>query len=190
VKSLFALAVLLVVGLAARPAAGQVSYTFDENGHGSASPGGTLTFTTGPATAPLTYFLGYATTPGDILITEPPNNNILSDLLRFDNAGHVTVFSETDQGEAPDLADVPALPNAIQPFIVEPEAGIPSGPGLEGSPNGLIYTPGVGSGFPGAPTSGPAVTINFISDTPEPASALLISGLGFALLVRRPRQNA
>jgi hypothetical protein len=193
VKSLAISSIALVVVLWVLPASGQ-TFTFDENGRGTqvTTAGGTVSipFSTGP----LTYHLGYTSTAGDIVLTEGTLANTTSDLLRFDAQGNVVVFSDLEPGEpSPDLADVTALPPPNTGFLTLAENGPGGGPGLEGGINGLFgYTPAPGSGLPGAPIVGAApVTLNFISDVPEPSSwALMLLVAGLALLIRRRRPIA
>jgi hypothetical protein len=193
-KSVVISSIAMIVVLSFRPVLGQ-TFTFDENGKGTqiTTSGGTVPIPVSNVPAPLTYQLGYASTPGDILLFEPgTSTNILSDILRFDANGNVTVFSELEPGEpSPDLADVPALPLPGPVFINQVESGPNGLPGLEGSMNGLFgYTPPAGS--PGSTAAGVApVTLNFVSDVPEPSTwGLVVVGLGVALLVRRRKPIA
>jgi hypothetical protein len=193
-KSVVISSIALIAALSVRPALGQ-TFTFDENGKGTVitTSGGTAPIPVSNMPAPLTYHLGYASTAGDILVFEPGTaTNVLSDILRFDGNGNVTVFSELEPGEtSPDVADVPALPLPGTVFINQLETGPNGLPGLEGSMNGLFnYVPAAGT--PGSTPAGVApVTFNFISDVPEPSSwGLLIVGLGVALLARRRKPIA
>jgi hypothetical protein len=194
-KSLVISSIALIVVLSVRSVSGQ-TFTFDENGKGTVitTAGGTVAIPVSTTPAPLTYHLGYASTPGDILLTEGTSANTSSDLLRFDNQGNVTVFSDLEPTEpSPDLADVTALPPPITPFATLPETDPSGGAGLEGGINGLFgYSPAPGSGLPGAPiVGGGPVTLNFISDVPEPSSwALIILAAGLGLLIRRRRPIA
>ncbi|HSZ55184.1 MAG TPA: PEP-CTERM sorting domain-containing protein [Tepidisphaeraceae bacterium] len=193
-KSLVISSIALIVVLWVRPVSGQ-TFTFDETGRGTeiTTSGGTLPIPFSTTPAPLTYHLGYASAPGDILILEPTGTNqALSDILRFDANGNVTVFSDMEPGEAPDgLADVPVLPAPLPVSITVLENGPGGSPGSESGINGLFgYTPAPGT--PGASPAGVApVTFNFVSDVPEPSSwGLLVLGLGVALLARRRRPIA
>jgi hypothetical protein len=192
-KSLVISSIALIAVLSARPASGQ-TFTFDENGRGTViTTAGTVNIPFSTSPAPLTYQLGYNSTPGDILIFEPgATTNTLSDILRFDAQGNVTVFSELEPGEPnPDLADLAALPTP-GPVVVNAFENGPNGAaGAEGSVNGLFgYVPAAGT--PGSTPAGVApVTLNFISDVPEPSSwGLLVLGLGIALLARRRKPIA
>jgi hypothetical protein len=123
----------------------------------------------------LYYSFGTTTLPGDVVLLEPqaPTGTI-SDLLRFDGTGGVYFFSDED-GPPIDLADVPVIPQTINPVVINEV-------GPEGN-NGAFYTPAPGQ--PGFDTSGvlPGVAYNIISDVPEPASAtLLLAGTGLWLL--------
>ena len=193
-KSLVISSIALIVVLWVRPVSGQ-TFTFDENGRGTeiTTSGGTVTIPFSTSPAPLTYHLGYPSMAGDILILEPGSpNNVLTDILRFDANGNVTVFSDASATDPADsLADVTQFPTPMTPSITVLENAPGGGPGLEGGVNGLFgYTPA-----PGTPGSAPAgvapVTFNFVSDVPEPSSwGLLVLGLGVALLARRRRQIA
>lgn len=166
-------------------------FTFDENGQGILN-GNPVSWavTEEPIShlSTLTYYLPFATTPGDVLLTEPDplGNNIVSDIVRFDGQGHVYFFSEREATDVPpfDLADVPLLPNPITPFFSIPEVG------PEGN-NGALWIPLAGQ--PGSIPTGAEIQYNIISDVPEPAS-MLLAGLGGGLLLllkfRRPARRA
>jgi len=176
---------LFVALLAGRSAA--QTFNFDENGKGTEiSTAGVVT----PipfSNPPLTYHLGYPSTPGDILLFEPTSlANVLSDILRFDAQGNVTVFSDASPSDPADsLADVTQFPAPGPVAVPLTETGPEIGP------NGLFgYTPAFGT--PGAPSvaTAPPVTFNFTSDVPEPSTLLLFAGAALALLVRRRRPIA
>jgi hypothetical protein len=118
---------------------------------------------------------------------EPPAANRASDLMRFipqaaGGQGRLFFFSLKDDGEPPDLADVPVLPPTINPILPLEEIG------SEGL-NGALWTPGPG-GIGGDPLN-PTLTYNFISDAvPEPASVLLATLGGGLILALRWRQQA
>ena len=132
------------------------------------------------------YFLGGTNmnVAGDVVLLEPqaPAGTI-SDLLRFDGSG-VYFFSDLDPNETnPDKADVPVIPQPINPVIlteVGPEAN-----------NGVLYIPI--SGQSGYDVSGilPGIRYNIISDVPEPASAtLFLAGASLWLLNRDRRKKS
>jgi hypothetical protein len=174
----------------ARHASGQLVFSFDENGNGTqlTTSGGSspIPVTLTPGFPPV-YHLGYKSTAGDVLIFELATSNTPSDLLRFDNQGDVTVYSEFEAGDVADLADMRTFPTLLGNSTSALETSLNGGPALEGSVNGLFgYQPPHGSGDPGAPRgNAPPVTINFTSDVPEPSSALIFCGAALALLVRR-----
>jgi hypothetical protein len=113
--------------------------------------------------------------PGDVLLLEPPQTTLTSDLLRFDGQG-VFFFSDLEAGTLnPDKADVPVIPNPINPVIL-------SEVGPENN-NGAFYFPNPNQ--PGFDLSGqlPGLAYNIISDIPEPGSlALLLTGVGLLAL--------
>jgi hypothetical protein len=125
----------------------------------------------------------FPTLAGDVLLLEPlaPTNTV-SDLLRFDGKGGVYFFSDLEPGEPnPDHADVPFMPNPIDPVILTEV-------GPEGN-NGAFYLPG--PGMPGFDATGQVLgglAYNFISEVPEPP-AFALAGLGVAamLILRRRR---
>ena len=165
-------------------------YNFDENGNG------TLTgLVTNPAPLPaslrldpvsgmttLFYDLLIGTdsfVPGDVRLHDPNDTTIVEDVLRFDpTLGGVFVFSQTGGGS---LADV-GIPTFTTPAIDFTEAN------LGGGLSGISYTP-INAGQPGFdtnPTFGDVNTYNFVSDTPEPATSLLIGGaLAMVFFCRR-----
>jgi len=122
--------------------------------------------------------------PGDVILLEPqaPPGTV-SDLLRFDGNG-VYFFSDLEPDETnPDKADVPVIPQAINPVVLTEV-------GPEGN-NGVLYIPV--SGQPGCDTSGvlPGIRYNIISDVPEPgATTLLLSGAILWLLNNSGRKRS
>lgn len=164
------------------------TFTFNENGNGSAD-GTQLTWgmgapTVGPATlyyvlTGVSPFVGVGTVTGDVGIWEPGSTSELSDVLRFDNVGgQARVYVYSDMDELPyDLADV----------------GIPSLWYMSGGANNdPVYVNEIGPEgnnyadyTPANQTSDPTVTYHFISDIPEPATLALLSLGGLALLRRK-----
>src|SRR5262245_32525772 len=133
----------------------------------------------------LCYQLPFPVNPGDVLLIEPQQTNLLSDIIRF-TGNQMYFFSDHSTNEPPEpgvLADGP-LPPIITPFVAFTEVG------PEAGPNGLFgYTPGPGGigGSPGAP----GMTYDFISDgrVPEPSSVALVGfGTLIALGCRRYRR--
>lgn len=115
---------------------------------------------------------------GDVLVTEPGSAGLLSDLLRFDPnvlGGGIFVYSDIGTDA---LADI-GFPTSFNiNNITLPEVG-------PECCNGLVYTPGAGQ--PGE-VPGFAVTYTFISDTPEPATALLLAAPLVVLALRRRKK--
>ena len=192
------LGIALVTFLAARSVCGQFVVNFDENGNGSVQtpaaglvpmPGvkGIDPFDPANGLQPVTYnvaaIVGGAPLAGDLLVSEPPNTQVLSDLVRF-NQGLIIVYSETaESGELPDLADV-GLPASRQALL---QNAIETGP--EGGINGVfgyVPTPNQPGAFAPLPNG---VTYNFTSDAPEPASVLAMAGAVGTLLIRPRRRN-
>ena len=171
--------------------------SFDENGNGSYSFDGQMTY-------PLIHqmFQGspsglgyygfpwgpYDMTSGDVLIYEDSAQTELSDVLHFTTMGwygggyeyeYATVFVFSDLPEAGAIGDLA-------------DTGIPEGPyynavtlleqGREGW-NGVDYTPEQGQ--PGY-VPGQNVTYAFTSDVPEPATICLL-GIGALSLIRRKK---
>jgi hypothetical protein len=167
----------------------QITVAFDENGNGTFG-GSPMSFRVNPG---LRYQLPINITVGELVVTEGPvgpNGTANSDLLRFDDNGGVTVFSDLEAGEInPDLADVSAaeFPMPLPGALIFAETDPSGGPAVEGGVNGLFgYAPLPTQ--PGGNPSGPQLVYNFTSDSvPEPTSMLLL-GIGAAtLLVRRRR---
>ena len=169
------LSVGLTVSLGAMTAFSQPLISVDELGVGTFN-GNPLTWQTNVAEplsgmTTLSYNLPFPAGPGDVVLMEPASGRI-SDVIRFDGAGHLFFFSDAIPGDPADsLADV-GLPGQIagNPTLIFNEVG------PEAGPNGLWgYTPGVND--PGVNTAG--AIYDFISDVPEPSSlSLLASGLG------------
>jgi hypothetical protein len=190
-----AMAAMAVIAGSAGPAFGQTGpvITVDEQGNmtiNGVSSQGVIAVDPISGMTGLSYTLPFAPNPGDILMfatNEPPVANRVSDLVRFipqtaGAAGRMFFFSLKDDGEPPDLADVPVLPTLVSPSFTIEEIG-PEGL------NGSLWTPGPG-GIGGDPLH-PTLTYNFISDSvPEPASVLLATLGGGLLLALRWRQQA
>jgi PEP-CTERM motif len=159
------------------------TWTIDENGPALLSnPAGYSTgrYQPDPVSGLVGWYYPLAGTPsvaGDVLLLESQNPSAPpSDLLRFDGQGGVYFFSDED-GPPVDNADVPVMPQTINPVILYEI-------GPEGN-NGALYVPAPGQ--PGYDLSGilPGIQYNIISDVPvpEPASAtLLLAGAGLWLL--------
>ncbi len=167
---------------------GQPVWTVDENGPALLNGGPIVGFANGSYKLdPISGLMGWyyplgPSTPGDLVLQEPPNTNSFSDILRFDGNG-VFFFSDAEAGETNlDKADVFQLPplvtnpNYITIFRVET--------GVEGN-NGFFWAPGPGQ--PGFDASGqlPGLAYNIISDAvPEPQAVVLLAA-GLWLFVWR-----
>jgi PEP-CTERM motif len=162
-----------IVVLGASPVFGQ-QFNFDEFGNGAFGPGvlqadPTGGFVGGPV---MVYPLPFAGTPGDVLLHDGALANPFLDVIRFTGNGQLIFYSDnTDGFDAP--ADTAGPPNPLFPNqvnLVEPQN--------EGGLEQVFYTPVPGQpGFD--PTLPPGSTYDFISDVPEPSSAvLLLAGLG------------
>jgi len=169
------------------------TWTIDENGPAVLSGGALAGYSNGhyqvdPISGITGWYYGLGGTninvAGDVVLLEPqaPAGTI-SDLLRFDGDG-VYFFSDLEPNETnPDKADVPVIPQAINPVVLYEV-------GPEGD-NGALYIPGPGQ--PGYDLSGilPGIGYNIISDVPEPASAtLLLAGAGLWLLKSSRRRKS
>jgi hypothetical protein len=131
----------------------------------------------------LAYQLPFPGVPGDVLLFEPgPQTNTLSDIIRFDGNGFLYFFSEREPTDVPpfDPADVQQFPSPIA--ALQSVSLLEVGP--EGN-NGAFYN--ATGGLPGDNTAG--ATYHFISDVPEPGSAMLaVLGGGLLLALRARRQ--
>jgi hypothetical protein len=166
----------------------QITVNFDENGNGTFG-GSPMPFHVNF----LRYQFPINITVGDVVVTEGPvgpNGSGNSDILRFDDNGGVTVFSDLEAGEVnPDLADVPpsGFPMPAPGALMFPETDPSGGPAVEGAVNGLFgYAPLPTQ--PGGNPSGPQLVYNFTSDSvPEPGSITLLGFGAGTLLIRRRR---
>ena len=183
------LAVGFTAAIAATTAFSQPIISVDEFGNGTIG-GSPLTWQTNvvesfSGMATLSYNLPFLGNRGDVVLMEPASG-VVSDLIRFDGAGHLFFFSDASPGDPADsLADV-GLPgfNAAAPALFFNETG------PEAGPNGLWgYTPTVGGNDPGGTTA--PVIYDFISDVPEPGVLpLMACGLGILGFVQRRRKLA
>jgi hypothetical protein len=172
--------------LAATSATAQVTnlFSFDEFGKGNLRTNGVISAQMTYQLAPdptgglpnwnvLMYNLPFLGTAGDVLIQDPaqPGNPIL-DVLRFDGASHVIIYSDNIDGyDAP--GDTPGPPD---PFL--PNTIFAKEQGVDGVFSWADYTPTAGQ--PGW-DAGMTPNYYFLSDgmIPEPGGAvLLLSGLG------------
>ena len=161
-KSLLCLIIAASLFLISSNAKAQVIVNVDENG------GGTMTLSSGlviptPVTiaSPPVYHLaaplGFVPMPGDVVLTDgSAANPQISDLLRFDANGNVTIFSDRDATENDPLAlaDVGIPPvGTVATFLPETDtSGNPVGSPDENVLNGLFgYTPALGPDFPARP---------------------------------------
>ncbi|HEV2970553.1 MAG TPA: hypothetical protein VGY55_11335 [Pirellulales bacterium] len=189
-KRMYSMIVAILLIAAAHPAMAQIQVNTDENGGGTYTYFGTHNwggFVT--KSSPPVYHLEAAlaavtppgpnpiVTPGDVIVNEVATAQISSDLLRFDNNGNLTVFSDIEANEPPplDLADV-GVPAPGTNVVILPETSPSGGPPVEGGVNGLFgYQPG--PGMPGGFPNGVAGTIsyNFYSDgsVPEPSTGMM-----------------
>jgi hypothetical protein len=164
----------------------------DENGHGTEGGfpiTGTIAVDPDSQLSTLRYRLGLGfPNHGDVLLTNPlditPQNSTgISDLIRFNgDTGDMYFFSLIDDSGPPDLADVPAFPAISSNNVTVPENG------PEGN-NSTLYIPS--STQPGGDGSTNFTRqYTFISDVPEPCSALLAcAGAGMILRRRKGVHN-
>jgi hypothetical protein len=171
-----------VISLLSAPAFGATIVNVDENGLG------TLNGTALPATVFMEPISGQATlvysfigqTPfnsGDVLIEDSDGST--SDLLRFNGSTvpALYVFSDIDPGPQ-SLADT-GIPTLLFTSVTLTETSF--GPGVDG----VVYTPG-----PNQPGYfGTGVTYNFVGDTPEPATWMLLTTAPFLCLLRLLRRR-
>ena len=172
-------------------------FNFDEFGHGLIQTNGGNKGTFGAVLAPdttpaglanwnvLTYTLPFLGTAGDLLIQDAaqPGNPIL-DVLRFDGASHVIIYSDSLDGyEAP--GDTPGPPNLFLPNRV-----LAKEQGVDEVYSWADYTPALND--PGwDPVMAPSY--HFLSDgvIPEPGGGLLLlTGLGVFGLAQMRRSFA
>jgi len=135
-----------------------------------------LSMPTGGSNNGLTYTLTgiYASaTAGDIRIYDPWESNQVGDIIRFDGAGHVTFYSLGDEGSTTGADVSPAvfasiLATTSPTSVLLPEQG-------NEAYNWANYTPLVGQA--GYVAADPTLTYKYVSDTPEPATIMLL-GIG------------
>jgi hypothetical protein len=203
-KTVWALAAALALLLCAGPASAQVLVEVDENCNGFITIGGVrtpLTCTVMPdpfaaaagfnISVPTFMMPGPVLVAGDILVddAELPRPNI-TDLIRFlPNPNRLLFYSTPETFEPPDgdLSDI-FLPNG---FPNQPNNMFVMEQGRDGDPSGtyFLYTPQAGQ-----PGFIPNWLYFILSDTPEPASILLLACeagmVGFAGWLNRRRQVA
>lgn len=150
--------------------------TYDELGNGTTGAG-VLAPDPGPGGLPavLTYSLGFAVVPGDVLLLDGPN---VLDVVRFNEpptGGPGTLVFYSDNTDGVDaLADTPSPPGGFYSNLVRiPEVG------PEGN-NGAFYTPGPND--PGFVAGATPVTYHLISDS-SPVPLPSTAGAGLVLLV-------
>jgi hypothetical protein len=175
------LACATIFSLLSAPAFGASIVNVDENGHGTlngvAVPSNVFTEPMSGQLALVYSFLSFPFNNGDVLIKEADGSN--SDLLRFSGPpstlGSLYVFSDIEPGDK-DLADL-GLPTPLPPIVTLTETSF--GVGVDG----VVYIPGPNQ--PGFIAGG--VTYTFLSDTPEPATCVLMTAplLVLGLLRRR-----
>jgi hypothetical protein len=125
--------------------------------------------------------------PGDVLLHEQVGGAlVISDIIRFnfnaDGVGTLLFYSDNSDG-IDALADIASMPGQYYTnHITINEIG------SEGS-NGAFYTPIQGQpGFVSGATA--PVTYNFISDSPEPASFILLASGAALLFASRLRRKS
>jgi hypothetical protein len=188
----------VVSALVTTAATAQVTnlFSFDEFGKGNRQTNGVISAQMTYQLAPdptgglpnwnvLIYNLPFAGTAGDVAIQDPaqPGNPIL-DVLRFDGAGHVIVYSDSINGyDVPGDTPGPPDPFSANLLFVKEQ-------GVEEVYSWADYSP-----VAGQPGWDPVLAPNyhFLSDgtIPEPgAAALLVSGLGLLGLTQLRRWRA
>jgi hypothetical protein len=176
-KTRVVLAVALALLAGTGPASAQLLVQVDENCNGF------FTLNGGPPTplrcarlpdptlpgGPLvpTFFLpgANAVVAGDLVLTETPALEVVSDVIRFlPNPNRLLFYSDIpESGEVPDLSDVGLPPNRLPNLLFAGEVG-PEGD------NGFFCVP-----LAGQPGFLPNWQYRLISDTPEPASVTLLA---------------
>ena len=182
--------------VAATAVFGQITLSFDENGHATGIPNGFL----GPdpsggvvGTPVLIYSLPFGVVPGDVLLTEETNNpNALpSDIIRFwnptgnPNQSQMIFYSDISEStnEIRDLADV-GLPVQLQSNVGGPftETGTDASNFYDYT--SVLFMPGSGA-------TGP-IQYHIVSDgvVPEPNTCVLVVlGSGLLLGLKRRFQS-
>ena len=163
-----------------RASGAAITIVVDEygNGIGTNGAGYLSNLDAGPGALPnvLTYNLPFAGVQGDFFMidTAPAENGLISDLLRFDGAGHLFFYSDIRDGaDSPADIGIPAAFYANQASVTEQ-------PNFQEAPYSYaIFTPVIrqpsGSAEPGYNNAAQPVTYTFVSEgtVPEPSTLTL-----------------